>query len=259
MSEISAAALVEKFKYAIANQWGYIWGTAGVQWTQTKQTQKVNYMVSTYGTSWQKNSEAKQDKYYSAALYGSKWIGHMVADCSGLFKWAFSQLGGSIAHGSNSIWDRYCTAKGKLSAGKRTDGKELLPGTAVFTGTDSDKPHIGLYVGDGRVVEASGTQAGVVYSNVNAGKWKYWGELKNVEYSNQPEPQPSPEPVPGKGTAVVTGKNVALRQGPGTDTRVIIRIPTGKTVKLKDLPAGWSYVEYNGKTGFMMDEFIRKG
>lgn len=192
---IQSQALVDRFTLALDEHWGYIWGAAGIQWTAARQKQKVDYMVSKYGTSWQKNSEAKQDNYYSAAVYGDKWIGHTVADCSGLFAWAFAKLGGSIAHGSNSIWDRYCSSKGKLSGGKRLDGVELKPGTAVFTGDDNKKPHIGLYVGAGKVIEAKGTQAGVCTSNVSDSKWKYWGELRGVEYSGD-----VPGETPGKPT-----------------------------------------------------------
>ena len=185
---IKAVDLIEKFRYALDNHWGYIYGAAGILWTKAKQQQKVDYMVNKYGTSWQKNSEAKQDNYYSAAVYGDKWIGHYVADCSGMFAWAFKQLGGAIAHGSNSIYDRYCTSKGKITDEIR---KSMKPGTAVFTGDASKHGHIGLYVGDGKCIEASGTIAGVCVSNLSAGKWTYWGELKNVSY----EPQNAQEPA----------------------------------------------------------------
>lgn len=185
---IQASALVDKFKYALDNKWGYIWGTAGILWTDARQKQKVNYMVNKYGTTWQKNSEAKNDTYYMAAVYGSKWIGHYVADCSGLFRWAFLKLGSDIAHGSNSIYDRYCKSKGKLNDDLK---KTLLPGTAVFTGDASKHGHIGLYVGGGKVIEASGTQAGVCVSNVTAGKWTYFGLLKDVDYEGE-EPAAAP-------------------------------------------------------------------
>lgn len=178
---ISTEALIAKFQQALDDHWGYIWGTAGVKWTESMQKQKVDYMVSKYGTDWKKNADAKNDNYYSAALYGSKWIGHTVADCSGLFRWAFKQLGFDIAHGSNSIYDRYCSSKGKLTSELK---RNLIPGTAVFTGDSSKHGHIGLYIGNGKVIEASGTQAGVCVSNITAGKWTYYGELKNVDYSN---------------------------------------------------------------------------
>lgn len=182
---IKSADLIEKFRYALDNHWGYIWGSAGILWTKAKQQQKVDYMVGKYGTTWQKNSEAKTDNYYYAALYGEKWIGHYVADCSGLFAWAYSKLGGSIAHGSNSIYDRYCGEKGKLTDEKR---KSILPGTAVFTGDAKQHGHIGLYVGNGKVIEASGTQAGVCVSNITANKWTYYGYLKDVSYSTENAP-----------------------------------------------------------------------
>lgn len=182
---ITASALVDKFKQALSEKWGYIWGTAGVAWTAAKQKQKVNYMISNYGANWQKNADAKSSNYYTAALYGAKWEGHTVADCSGLFAWAFRQLGGSIAHGSNSIYDKYCTSKGKITDDIR---KKMLPGTAVFVDHSGNKSHIGLYVGNGKVIEAASTQAGVCTSNLSAGKWTYYGLLKGVEYSDQPDP-----------------------------------------------------------------------
>ena len=202
---IGAGDLIYKFRYALVNAWGYIWGTAGDKWTQGKQNQKVDYMISRYGENWKKNADAENDSYYSAALNGSKWIGHMVADCSGLFSWAFKQLGGYMYHGSDTMFRKYCTESGALSGGKRTDGKELLPGTAVFTYNEKKKNygHVGLYVGNGSVIEASGTIAGVCTSNVAASKWKYWGELVNVDYSQQNSEIPvADEPVgerPGQG------------------------------------------------------------
>ena len=158
---ISPQALIERFQYALDNKFGYVYGTAGILWTEARQ---------------------KAATREQTVKYGSKWIGHYVADCSGLFKWAFKQLGGTMYHGSNTMYKSYCTAKGKLSKGKRTDGKELLPGTAVFTGTEGDHGHVGLYIGNGEVIEAKGTQYGVVKSKVTDKKWTYWGELKGVDY-----------------------------------------------------------------------------
>ena len=180
---ISTQALIEKFKPALAEKWGYIWGTAGETWTAAKQAEL------------EKTTDKDREQ---GRLYGSKWIGHKVADCSGLFSWAFKQLGGYMYHGSNTMWNKYCTAKGEMRNGKRTDGKQLLPGTAVFTYNKEDgkRGHVGLYIGDGWVIEAKGTQAGVVKTKVTASKWVEWGELKGVDYSGTaPAPEPDPEPA----------------------------------------------------------------
>ena len=181
---ISPVLLIAFFLKALEVAAGYIWGTAGVEWTEARQKQKVSYMVSKYGSNWKTDPEAKKDNYYSAAANGAKWIGHIVYDCSGLFYAAFKSLGGYIFHGSNTIWLKYCTSKGELKNGKRDDGKELKPGTAVFTYNKKkdNRGHIGLYIGDGQVVEASGTINGVIISKITASKWVEWGELKGVDY-----------------------------------------------------------------------------
>lgn len=186
---IQTSDLISKFEFALANHWGYIWGTAGVVWTKAKQDAATRDMT---------------------VKYGSRWIGHTVADCSGLFSWAFKQLGGYMYHGSNTMFNSYCTAKGKLSKGKRTDGKDLIPGTAVFTGTEGNHGHVGLYIGDGGVViEAKGTQAGVVKSRITDSRWTYWGELKGVDYGSSPSPEPTKKPTLRRGDK---GEFVTLAQ-----------------------------------------------
>ena len=162
---------------AMERNGGYIWGQSGATWT----SQKQKNLEKKYDS----NPEAYAD-YKSSVKYGSKWIGHPVWDCSGLCRWALKQNGIAIAHGSNSIWDRYLQKKGKLT------GTTVLPeGAAVFTGTDRKKPHIGTYTGDGLVTEASGASAGVIRTQLHGGKWKYWGLYKNVTYDFLPGEQPT--------------------------------------------------------------------
>lgn len=80
------------------------------------------------------------------------------------------------------MWSKYMVAKGKLLNGKRDDGKTLKPGTAVFKVKNiTDYYHVGLYVGNGEVVEAQGTPTGVVKSRITS--WHCWGEMKGVDYS----------------------------------------------------------------------------
>ncbi len=229
---ISTEALIAQFQYALDHDWGYICGTAGELWTEAKQ------------------NRATRD---TTVKYGSRWIGHYVADCSGLFSWAFAKLGGYMYHGSDTMFRKYTVNSGSLKKGKRTDGKELLPGTAVFVWNETDKKysHVGLYIGNGYVIEASSTQTGVIKTKVSNSKWEYWGELKGVDYKSEPIP---------KGYAQVTGKRVAMRKDPSKQANVITRVDTGKLVKLETPPPSeWDYVSYNGKTGYMMKEFLKEG
>ena len=176
---ITAQALIAKFQYALDQKWGYIWGGAGQTWTQAKQDAATRSMT---------------------VKYGSRWIGRRVADCSGLFSWAFKELGGYMYHGSNTIWNKYCTSKSTLQS-----GITIRPGTAVFlVNSAGSRHHVGLFIGDDTVIEAKGTAYGVVTSKLS--HWDEWGELTGVDYTNE-----------GSETVVTT-----LRKGDkGQDVRVL--------------------------------------
>lgn len=177
---ILVADLIALFVYALSNGWGYIWGTSGGVWTKAQQEKATREMT---------------------VKYGAKWIGKHVADCSGLFTWAFKKLGGYMYHGSDTMFRKYTTANGTLSKGKRTDGQTLKPGTAVFTWKESEKKygHVGLFIGEGKVIEAHGTIKGVIKSDVTDERWTHWGELKGVNYSDNPQPVPETKPTLRKG------------------------------------------------------------
>lgn len=258
MATITTVELIAKFQYAYDNKWGYILNTWHTKWTQSLQDGKVSYMKKKYGDKWKDSATAKKDDSYTAAMYGSRWVGKYVTDCSGLFYWAFKELGGYMYHGSNTMWNKYCTSKGKLSKGKRTDGNTLKPGTAVFVlkGT-SNRSHVGLYIGNGKVIEASGTQTGVIISEITNTKWAEWGELKGVEYSTSSSSSVTPEPEKPSGTvgsAVVNATKVALRSAPSTSASILTRVDKGERVQVLDNE--WTRVTYQGKTGYMMTKFL---
>ena len=166
---IAAQDLIGKFKQALRENWGYIWGTSGEAWTEAKQKEL---------------EKTTDDDRAQGRRYGSKWTGHMVADCSGLFSWAFKKLGGYMYHGSNTMYMKYCSDKGELKKGRRTDNAALKPGTAVFVWNGKTYSHVGLYVGDNTVIEAMSTLRGVTTTKDTAGKWTHWGELAGIDYIN---------------------------------------------------------------------------
>ena len=73
---IGAKDLCVLFAQALDERWGYIWGRSGQVWTQANQDAATRDMT---------------------VKYGAKWIGKRVADCSGLFVWAYKQRGEKIA------------------------------------------------------------------------------------------------------------------------------------------------------------------
>lgn len=160
---INANALISWFYYMYNNGWGYIYGRSGQMWTEKAQ---------------------KAATRPQTVKWGKRWIGHYVTDCSGAFVFAYKKEGGSIYHGSNTIYKKYCSSKGKLKNGAREDGQPIKPGTAVFL-YDAEKKnmhHIGLYVGNDTCIEPKGTLYGVTVSRLD--HWDYWGELKDIDYSD---------------------------------------------------------------------------
>ena len=63
-------------------------------------------------------------------------------DCSGLVVWAFSQLGIALPHYTGSLWN----------SGVHVARNDLEPGDLVFFYADIS--HVGIYIGDGLMVDA---------------------------------------------------------------------------------------------------------
>jgi len=189
MGKIPVKALYDYTKMMLDENWGYIWGTAGIKWTQARQDKVEDEM---------------------AQKYGSKWIGHMVTDCSGVMVYIWKQYGLKIPHGSSSM----------VREGYIVDcGPTPHPGWAALVDETPDTPdnkHIGIVGADGvTVYEAKGTQAGFVTSKVTDKKWVKFGRFKDVDYGEEEEVLVPP--VSDTYFAEITGDNVRLRSGPGTN------------------------------------------
>lgn len=232
--------------------WGYIYGTAGIMWTEKLQK------------SW---SQAGHKNYEQTARYGAQWIGRMVCDCSGLLCWALKQLGvKDFVHQARYQYTDQCKAHGTMTGGKRSDGKPLLPGTAVFLQGDQDHiHHVGVYVGHGICIEAKGTRWGVVTSAPD--HWDHWGELKMVDYTNvaelENEPAPAeperPDDTLGRAMVDNPGAWLNVRKGPGTDYPVLFRLEKGDIVDVLaiDDEKNWDQIRYGGRTGWASADYLR--
>jgi cell wall-associated NlpC family hydrolase len=114
----------------------------------------------------------------SAAQLVKKYLGVKYAwggtnaqtgfDCSGLVQTVWSQLGVKVPRTTYEQWD----------AGQQVPVQNLKPGDAVFfTGADpkNGKPgHEGMYIGNGRFIEAPGSGLHVRVSNL-AGRKDFVG------------------------------------------------------------------------------------
>jgi len=228
--------------------WPYVFGARGEYCTVAN---RHKYYRDDHPT-----IRTKCQGYDTGSCTGCKWYPKServrMFDCRGFTYWCLKQVGVPCnGAGATSQWNTEANwaKKGTVAGGIPTDTLVCL-----FKRNGKTMEHTGLGL-NGETVECSN---GVQHFTSMNKKWTDWAVPAGL-YGEIPEPEPAPEPEPEKGTAIVTGKNLALRQGPGTDCNIRTRIPTGKTVKIETLPEGWTYVSYDGKKGFVMDEYIRKG
>ena len=142
-------------------------------------------------------------------------------DCSGMFVRAYRLQGQRIYHGSNTIWRKHLSEKGRIRS-----AADLKPGMAVFKwkpdtpakfrDDEGDFCHIGLVtsVSPLRIVHAS-TEGMKVKADRKIGKWQYWGVLAETNLAPQ-------EIVPEQAAALPV--DALLRRGDrGEDVKALQR------------------------------------
>jgi cell wall-associated NlpC family hydrolase len=97
---------------------------------------------------------------YALAQVGKPYVwassGPGSYDCSGLTMMAWAQAGVSLPHSSGA----------QLSAGTPVSQSELQPGDLVFY--YSPVSHVGIYIGNGQIVDAANPSTGVRVASVNS-------------------------------------------------------------------------------------------
>lgn len=223
--------------------WGYIYGTWGELWTKEKQ-EKLNQTTD--------SARAKSRQY------GAKWIGKMVIDCAGVPFRALKQFGITTSHHATYLYTDWCKAKGKMVNGNRTDGHPLKDGSLVFKKGGQDRiHHVGVYNGDGKVIEAKGAEYGVILSSVTDG-WDYWGELKMVDYTNTTAPgeKTVQTDVLFKAEAVNPNTKLNVRSGPGKQYPVQIQVDKGSIVDVLAESDGWYQIRTGGRIGWASADYL---
>lgn len=138
-----------------------------------------------FGTKAVYNARKRQypDKYTQA--YDPAHATQKVHDCCGLIKgylWCDTPDDGTPVY--NALQDKnangmynLATVKGDISTLPET------PGILVHK-----EGHIGVYVGDGKVIEARGRAYGVVQTDLNTRGWKHWCECPYIAYEKETNP-----------------------------------------------------------------------
>lgn len=137
-----------------------------------------------------------------------KQIGVPVFDCVGLIKSYLWKTGGKINYNPGQD----VSADGMLSKCKKRGlifNMPDVPGVLVFL-----PGHVGVYIGNGKVVEARGHAFGVVETDLKARPWRSWGYCPYIEYK-EPKKKKTSEKKPAKAANVeyfkkYTGKSLSI-------------------------------------------------
>ena len=146
--------------------WGYVWGTFG----QVLTPELLQYKISQY-------PDGVGDE---ADFIRSHWLNRRTTDCVGLIKgygW-LNTVTMEIQYGSNGMPD--VGADGMYYNAGRKGSIETMPDTPGLAVWKSG--HIGVYIGNGEVIEAMDTRYGVVKTNLQGRGWSHWLEVPGIKY-----------------------------------------------------------------------------
>ena len=220
---------------------GYVWGATG----QVLTRQELDKLIARHG------ANVKMPT-------AEKWIGKKVFDCAGLVSQAVRiNLRLSMVSGASSQWKgNYWDKKGTV---------DTLPKDRVVilyreAPTANPMQHTGIYLGNGQVVDARGTSSGVLLSDISKYAWTHWAVPKGLHddapsQSDNPKKENEVSKLIGKAT--VKNGNLALRDRPSTDGKLILYMPDKAEVSVIDtVGTEWMKVQYGTRTGYAMAKYL---
>ena len=162
MAAVKNTDIVKYFQKAVKEKWGYVWGLNGQLYTQA--------MADKF-----KKTKQSTSKWRSPETYWTedckRWIGKMAADCSGGIVGAIKSIKPSYSDRAADKFKSQFVESGKINTIPE------IPGLAVWR-----SGHIGIYEGNGYVLEFRGTEYGAVRTKLSERNFTHWGKIKDVVY-----------------------------------------------------------------------------
>lgn len=157
--------LVEHCKLALKEHWGYVYGTFGIPLTETM----LQYKATTY---------PGYVKPYKAFIVDN-YMGKRVVDCVGLIKSYLWWNKGEVSYDKTTDYSANGMYQKSIENGK-IDTIPEIAGICVWK-----HGHIGVYVGNGLVIESHSTKSGVIQTPLlgkGSTPWTHWLKCPLIDY-----------------------------------------------------------------------------
>lgn len=160
----------------------------------------------------------------------------LAFDCSGLMYWAGKQVG---------VFKSDLAARHIFAMCRAVSKDDPKPGDFLFEGSASDITHVGMYIGDGKLIECEGRDVGVVENAYKSSKWYAAGRLDALS-PDKPQTEPTCHKVR------VKGGSVRVRQGASADTPKLFTAHRGEVYDLLGIAdTGWYHIETERGEGYI--------
>lgn len=240
MSIYTNTGLVNHAKKALALKTKYMWG--GILRLITNAYIDQLSGISAYKAQYPPTRVAELRSCVGKDYYG--------VDCVGLIKsyyWSGRRDGGtgSPKYGAAGYPD--VNANVMFDAAKIKGNIKTLPETPGVIVYCKSSPHVGVYIGDGWVIEStySGRGDGVVKTKISAFKWEYWFQCPYISYI----PETTTNARTKKCTLAFPAK---VRSEPKSTAKLLGRLTSGNTVTVvigsetTDSRSGLTYIRLDG-------------
>lgn len=203
--------------------------------------------------------QAKQYPEYVKYDIVKKWIGKRVWDCATLVRYAMKEIGITMVSGATSQWKKTnWLQKGTI---------DNIPANKIcclYRWTGSVMQHTGVYLGNGYFIDARGSSTGVVKTKLEKYPWTHYAIPKGLytekELANETPtiPQEVLKVLYQAKVVAESGSTVRMRSEASSSSSTLAKVPLETIVDVVEELNGWKQIVYEGKTGYMMDEFLQK-
>lgn len=158
----------------------YVWGAQGQNLTEMSLSERESFVERRETSS---TNIDRALRYISRAAKKPLY----AYDCSGLIMYWFQQVKG---------WSGDESSRGLYARCTKIERDDLKPGDLVFRHNGDRIHHVGVYVGNGQVIEAMGRDAGVVKRDISASGANYWNRYGRHPLLQVDEPAEPAKPTP---------------------------------------------------------------